>query len=52
MNCRDRKTEGETHSERESHAPYDPPRVEDVVGSDELAREVLYAGEPRGSDLP
>ncbi|HET6616630.1 MAG TPA: hypothetical protein VFH69_02350 [Gemmatimonadota bacterium] len=29
---------------------YDPPKVEDVLTADELAREVHYAGVPTGSE--
>lgn len=37
----------------ESGAPtsYEPPRVEQVLGAEDLAREVHYAGSP-GSPVP
>ena len=38
------------NEKRNEHAPvpktpkYDPPQVEEVIGADEIAREVHYAG--------
>jgi hypothetical protein len=31
---------------------YEPPRVERVLSADDLDREVIYAGAPKGPSLP
>jgi hypothetical protein len=46
------KADSEDRAPVEAQPEYDPPAVEQAISRDELAREMLYAGDPDPSRGP